>query len=179
MIRRATLSDLPDLRRVYDAAKVYMDANGNPTQWTGGYPTDDMLRADIAGGWLYVLARAGGGPADIYGAFALVGGEEPFYARIDGPGWRSEAPYGTIHRIGSDGSRKGVFAEALAFARGLYDHLRVDTHADNRTMQHAVLKHGFYYCGIVDYGPAGLRLAYEWTRQAEPISLTRKGECLC
>ena len=163
MVRQAMLTDLPELRRVYDVAKQYMDAHGNPTQWTQGYPVDDLLRADIAGGWLYVLEDAQNAPA-LYGAFALVAGEEPCYAQIDGPGWRDETPYATLHRIGSDGSRSGVFREALGFARSRYAHLRVDTHADNRTMQGAILGSGFVYCGIVDYGAAGLRLAYEWNR---------------
>ena len=159
MIRKATPADLPALRRVYTAAKAYMDAHGNPTQWTDGYPADDLLAADIAGGWLYALADETGTPR---GAFALVYGVEPFYAQIDGPGWLSDAPYATLHRIASDGTRPGVFAEVLAFARARYAHLRVDTHRDNLTMQHLILKNGFTYCGIVDYGPAGLRLAYEW-----------------
>ena len=159
MIRKAIVSDLPELRRVYAAAKAYMDAHGNPTQWTNGYPVEALLREDIARGQLYVLEDS-----TLYAAFALTCEAEPAYAQIDGPGWRDETPYGTIHRIGSDGSHSGVFREAVAFARSLYPHLRVDTHADNRTMQHVIQEYGFVYCGIVDYGEAGLRLAYEWNR---------------
>ena len=159
MIRKATPQDLPALRRIYDAAKAYMDANGNPTQWTEGYPTNDLLRADIAQGTLHAIERDG----VLCGAFVLVGGEEPFYAQIDGA-WRDESPYATLHRVASAGGCRGVFREAVNFARARFDHLRVDTHADNRPMQRAIADCGFAHCGVVDYGPAGLRVAYEWNR---------------
>ena len=37
MIRRATEADLPEMRRVFDAARAYMAAQGNPNQWEPGY----------------------------------------------------------------------------------------------------------------------------------------------
>ena len=46
MIRRATEADLPEMRRVFDAARAYMAAQGNPNQWEPGYPTDEVLRGD-------------------------------------------------------------------------------------------------------------------------------------
>ena len=48
MIRRATEADLPEMRRVFDAARAYMAAQGNPNQWEPGYPTDEVLRGDRA-----------------------------------------------------------------------------------------------------------------------------------
>ena len=56
MIRRATEADLPEMRRVFDAARAYMAAQGNPNQWEPGYPTDEVLRGDMARGGLHVLA---------------------------------------------------------------------------------------------------------------------------
>ena len=163
MIRHAELADLPELRRVYRAAKEYMDASGNPGQWVNGYPREELLREDIEQGRLYALCGEDGA---LCGAFVLMDTPEPRYDRIDGPGWRAATPYGTLHRIAGDGSRHGLFQEAMAFARARFDHLRIDTHADNRTMQHLILKSGFVYTGIVDYGPDGLRLAYDWIKEA-------------
>ena len=37
-IRNATIGDLPKIRKIYTAAKSYMDASGNPNQWPVGYP---------------------------------------------------------------------------------------------------------------------------------------------
>ena len=65
-------------------------------------------------------------------AFALVMGDDPTYAVIDGA-WRDTAtPYGTIHRIGSDGTHRGVLHECVEWAARRIAHLRVDTHADNQ-----------------------------------------------
>ena len=36
MIRRATEADLPEMRRVFDAARAYMAAQGNPTSGSRG-----------------------------------------------------------------------------------------------------------------------------------------------
>ena len=111
MIRRATEADLPEMRRVFDAARAYMAAQGNPNQWEPGYPTDEVLRGDMARGGLHVLADDTG----IYGAFAFLTGDDPTYAEIDGA-WLSDRPYATIHRVASDGTHRGVFAEVMAFA---------------------------------------------------------------
>ncbi len=40
-------------------------------------------------------------------------------------------------------------------------HLRIDTHQDNKIMQHVILKNGFTYCGIIYTGDGSPRLAYE------------------
>ena len=39
--------------------------------------------------------------------------------------------------------------------------LRVDTHRDNRVMQHLLLQHGFTYCGIIHLASGDERLAYQ------------------
>ena len=161
MIRRATEADLPRLLEIYATARAYMRAHGNPGQWTGGYPQEGLLRGDIARGTLYAMTREDGG---LCGGFVLVEGADPTYAVIEGGPWASDAPYATIHRIASDGSERGVFHRAVAFARTLHDHLRVDTHEDNLTMQRAILREGFVFRGVI-YQPDGSpRLAYDWLK---------------
>ena len=86
---------------------------------------------------------------------------EPTYAEIDGC-WMSEEPYGTIHRVASDGSKRGIFKEILNFCKERFSHLRIDTHADNHIMQHLVKKGGFEYCGIIHLENGSPRLAYEY-----------------
>lgn len=106
---------------------------GNPNQWEPGYPTDEVLRGDMARGGLHVLADDTG----IYGAFAFLTGDDPTYAEIDGA-WLSDRPYATIHRVASDGTHRGVFAEVMAFAMAMQPHLRIDTHALNLPMQRQI-----------------------------------------
>ena len=39
--------------------------------------------------------------------------------------------------------------------------LRIDTHRDNRILQHLALKHGFRFCGTVFLPDGDPRLAYQ------------------
>lgn len=157
MIRLAKPEDIGRLLEIYDNAKLYMIKTGNPTQWNGSYPDRETLEEDIRKSQLFVMEENGG----IYGCFALIGGEDPTYAVIEGGSWKSDTPYGTIHRIAGDGTRRGVFAECVLWARQKYNHLRVDTHEDNKPMQKVILENGFTYQGIIYIEDGTPRLAYE------------------
>ena len=84
---------------------------------------------------------------------------DPTYAVIDGA-WHSDRPYGTIHRIASDGSG-GILGTAVAFGKSRTDYLRIDTHEDNKVMQHAIEKLGFRRCGIIHLSDGSPRIAYD------------------
>lgn len=159
MIRKAMKNDIQSILEIYSAAKDFMHRNGNPNQWNGNYPDEETLLKDIEKNQLYVIADD-----EIYGCFALIGGDDPTYAYIDGK-WKSDSPYGTIHRIASNGKKKGVFFECVEFARETYDHIRVDTHEDNKPMQNVVLKNGFEYMGIIYLEDGSPRRAYEWVKK--------------
>lgn len=168
-IRPAVQADLPDCERIYNAAKAYMRATGNPHQWSSRYPDPQTLENDIAAGHLYAVTEHG----QTHGVFALIPGEDPSYQEIDGA-WPNDLPYATIHRIASDGCVPGVFAACVHYARMRYAAVRLDTHADNQTMQHLAQKHGFSYCGVVQLvSGGGARLAYQWTRadKEEPSTI--------
>ena len=102
MVRAAKEQDLPHILTIYNVARRYMRAHGNTAQWVNGYPSEELLRQDLAAGQLYVLEDGGG----VYAVFAFILGEDPTYRRIRGA-WRDDSPYGTIHRLGSDGSHRG------------------------------------------------------------------------
>ena len=157
MIRLAREGDLPRILEIYAAARSFMRANGNPNQWKDGYPAKETLLGDIAAEKLYV-GEATGTP---FGVFFLSEGPDPTYSRIDGEGWRSGTSYGVIHRIASDGTRKGFLHTAVEFARERFSHLRIDTHEDNKVMQHVLEKHGFQRTGIIYLEDGDPRIAYE------------------
>lgn len=158
MIRQATVQDIPEILRIYDAARAFMRASGNHAQWTNGYPSEEIVRSDIARGISWVLEDE----EHIAAVFALIPGDDPTYAHIEGA-WHSMTPYATIHRAGSDGSVRSVFRTILDFARTEYDHLRADTHADNAPMQRGFLANGFTYCGTIYLANGDPRRAYEWS----------------
>ena len=153
----ATEADLPRILEIYDIAKAYMRASGNPNQWNGAYPDPELLRADIAQQRLYVYKKGG----KIHGVFMLLLGEEPTYAYIEDGSWREETPYGTIHRLAGDGEVKGLFAKCVAFCEKKVPYLRADTHFDNHTMQHLLEKNGFERRGIIYLKNGDPRIAYQ------------------
>lgn len=157
-IRKATPADLPALHGVFAAAKAIMRADGNPTQWAGPYPDDATVLRDITGGWGHVLVHEG----EIAGYFALIPSPEPTYSYIEGGAWLDDTlPYYVIHRIASVPDVHGVFAATIRYAAGICRNIRIDTHRDNKIMQHNLARHGFSYCGIIYLLNGDERLAYQ------------------
>ena len=156
MVRAAEVYDLPRIMAIYDTARRYMRTNGNTVQWVNGYPSEALLRQDIRDGVLYVMEDGGG----VYAVFAFIIGDDPTYGHIEGA-WRDGSSYGTIHRLGSDGTHRGVFAETAVWAARQCPHLRADTHAANLTMRHCMERAGFVYCGVIHVADGTPRVAYE------------------
>lgn len=157
-VRKAEVGDLPRILEIYDYARSFMAATGNPNQWGKTNPPKETLEQDIAERKLHVVEDSEG----ICGVFFFALGEDPTYARIYDGAWESDAPYGTIHRIASWG-RGGVFGACLAYCLNITRHLRIDTHHDNKVMQHVVEKHGFSRRGIIYIADVSPRIAYERT----------------
>lgn len=156
IIRRAEQADLEHILNIYEGARQFMARTGNPTQWKNGYPQKELLEADIRKGQLYVVTDAQG----IHGAFVFFVGEDPTYARILDGTWRSTEPYGVIHKVAGDGTG-GIFSACLKFCQGRCAHLRIDTHENNRVMQHVVEKAGFRRRGIIMTHDGTPRIAYD------------------
>ena len=55
LVRPSRPSDLPALQQLFACARRFMAQSGNPTQWVNGYPSDDILLADIATGTSYAV----------------------------------------------------------------------------------------------------------------------------
>lgn len=162
MIRNAKPEDLKEILRIYQAAREFMHNHGNPTQWAGKYPDEETLVDDIAKKQLYVITDSENGEK-LCGCFALIGGIDPTYVKIYEGNWKNDSPYGAIHRVASDGTVRGIFSKCFEYSKKLFNHLRVDTHEDNKPMQGAVKKCGFEYCGIIYLLDGAPRLAFEWT----------------
>lgn len=155
-VRNAKRDDLSAIEEIYARARKFMAETGNPNQWGKTNPPTVQLVEDIAAQRLFVLTDETG----IHGVFYFWIGEDPTYAEIFEGSWKSYSPYGTIHRIASDGSG-GVFSAALEFCKTKIHHLRIDTHEDNKVMQHVVQKHGFQRRGIIYIVDGSSRIAYE------------------
>lgn len=152
-IRLAEQTDLERILEIYAIARKFMADNGNPTQWKNEHPRREILEEDIRLRRLFVVEGE-----DVCGVFMFAIGDDPTYAYIEGD-WSADAPYGVIHRIAGVGG--GIFAAALEFCAGQIHHLRIDTHADNKPMQHVVEKAGFSRRGIIYVADGTPRIAYD------------------
>lgn len=158
-ITLASREDLPQILQIYEYARKFMRESGNASQWKEGFPPEDMLTEDIDAGQLYAVRDSKWGI--VHGVFAFMTGEEPSYAYIERGKWLSDTEYGTLHRVAGDGKAHGIFDAIAKFCEQKISHLRIDTHEDNKVMQHLIEKNGFQRCGIIYVEDGSPRIAYE------------------
>ena len=160
-IRYATLNDLDSIMEIYQYARSYMALTGNPNQWAEGYPARITLEQDIEKKQLFVCEDS----EELLAVFAFILGPDPTYSYIEDGNWINDRPYGTIHRIAKKGTHRGIFEYCLRFCQAQISDIRIDTHHDNRIMQHLIKKHGFKQCGIIYLSNGSPRIAYHYSRQ--------------
>jgi len=157
-VRHSTLADLPVLMELYRESREIMVSCGDVNQWKPGYPTEGIVRMDIVNGNGYCIEQDG----KTVGAFAFILGKDPTYGVIEGGKWIDDTRlYGTIHRLGSFKSSKGIAAACFDWCWKQIKNLRIDTHEDNVIMRHCIEKAGFRYCGIIHLLNGDPRLAYQ------------------
>lgn len=162
VIRKTRIEELDEVMCIYARAAEYMAQTGNPNQWGNGYPSRELIVADIQHGASYVADVNG----SIEAVFMYFEGADPTYARIDNGAWHVSGPYAVLHRIASAGRVRGIGRQCIAWcAAQASSHgcssLRADTHMDNKVMQYVLQKSGFFYCGVVYLQDGAPRLAYE------------------
>ena len=98
-IRHARAEELPKILAIYERARAFMKETGNPTQWEGGYPSPEILQADMKAAALYVIEEEG----VLHGVFAFFPKGDPAYDALS-DAWLNALPYGAIHRVASAGT---------------------------------------------------------------------------
>ncbi len=160
-IRKTNPNEIDKLMEIFEYARNFMRANGNPRQWSAyGWPPRERIEKDIAEGNSYVCINDG----EIVGTFSFLYGEkvEPTYAVIENGKWIGDDTYGVIHRLAGNGSVKGIGTFCINWAYEQCGHIRIDTHEDNKVLQNLLLKLGFAYCGHIHVEQdSDIRLAYE------------------
>lgn len=116
-----------------------------------------MIRTDIQSRNSFVCESDG----KVVAVFYYKMGLDVTYQHIYEGEWLNSSPYGVVHRITSDGTRKGAASFCLDWAFKQCGNLKIDTHKDNFIMQHLLEKNGFVYCGIIYTGNGSPRLAYQ------------------
>ena len=165
IIRKAKISDVESILTVFDAARAIMVASGNTQQWQNGYPSMQVVMSDIERNGGFVIEEEG----RIVAYFAFLPSPEPTYSKIYEGCWIDDRlPYHVIHRIASLPDSHGIFKSIMDYCFREDANIRIDTHRDNRIMQHNIEKYGFSYCGIIHLASGDERLAYQSVSNKKP-----------
>ena len=152
-IRLANTSDTNRIFEIYEYARAYMKAHGNPYQWGDDRPEKSLTKDDIKNQRCYVMEDDG----HIFACFVFtIGFEKEYEAKFP-----SNDKYGVIHRVASDGSKSGIVEQIVDFAKGKVNLIRIDTHEDNKTMQRCIERQNFKRLGIIYLKDKSPRILYE------------------
>lgn len=152
-IRLANTSDTNRIFEIYEYARAYMKAHGNPYQWGDDRPEKSVTKDDIKNQRCYVMEDEG----HIFACFVFtIGFEKVYEAKFP-----SKVEYGVIHRVASDGSKSGIVERIVDFVKGKVNLIRIDTHEDNKTMQKCIERQNFKRIGIIYLEDGSPRILYE------------------
>ena len=84
-IRKTQPTEIEILMDIFEQAKHIMRKDGNMLQWTDGYPSREIVMADIEQGNSYVCTDDTG---EIIGTFAFIRGNDPTYTHIYEGEWK-------------------------------------------------------------------------------------------
>lgn len=159
LLRQAQMNDLPQILKMVGDGRRFLAAQGID-QWQGSYPQTATLVADIQHQHTYVLVQAN----QILGAAALVPGIDPTYQQIMTGQWLTNgSEYLAIHRVmvstehHGEGIAESLIRHLLAEIdqSDSYASVRIDTHPQNKAMQHIIKKCGFTEIGTVNLTAIG------------------------
>ena len=159
-IRKSTLEDLERIEEIYSFARNFMRSTDNPHQWGNNHPLHEDIIKDIKTGNHYIIEKEG----EFLGVFSLFFEPDPTYSYIEGK-WLNDEEYATIHKIASAGKEKGILPLAANYALSFKNNVRIDTHEDNKVMQHLLNKNGFERCGIIYLLNGDPRIAYQLVKK--------------
>ena len=163
-VRPATKADINDVLGCVRRIKREYFEEKNIPQWGEGYPSREDFASDVEKKALYVMHMG----EVLIGFGAFLAQPDPCYAEIEGT-WKTEGEnYLVIHRLGinPDWHNMGMGTALMGLADKICEvkkipSIRVDTHADNISMQKLLEKCGFEKCGVIHLENGEPRTAYE------------------
>ena len=167
-IRLAKKEEIDDVILIINEAKALMRLSNIPQWQNPNYPTKEILEEDIEDGALFVMEKDNHiiGTASIFIRNDM--DNEDNYQTIFEGEWLNDEPYVVIHRCAIRNSERGNNLISLFFDKAKeialdndINNLRIDTHEKNLSMQKAISKYNFVYCGKVYMLDNTERLAYQ------------------
>lgn len=160
-IRKAHNTDMSEVLKIYDDARMAMKASGI-NQWQKTGPGWESFLSDLAKDNLYIATV----DKKTIGVFTLEG-EDANYNKVYLGNWIWDEKYFSIHRFAVAKEFLGmaygkmIFEEIFKLARDEVNLLRIDTHIDNFKMRKLIEGTGFEFRGIVIIKDGTERLCYE------------------
>jgi len=165
MIRKATYDDIPVIMEIFRKARGIMHSCGNLNQWNDNYPSESIIRKDIASEVCFVLCKEERPIA----VMAFIQGPDPTYAEIHDGSWLNDRPYHVIHRIAAYEPGHNAAQKLFDWGFERAQSIRIDTHKDNKIMRHILSKYGFKHCGTIFLANGDPREAYQKDRPSDSI----------
>ena len=161
--RKSVQTDIDNIMKIIEQAQNYFKDQGI-NQWQDGYPDLNIINCDVINRNSYVLEKDGYIVATVMVSFE---GEKTYDLIYEGK-WISDKEYATIHRVAVNNDYKGLglssqiikYIEELCLQKNVYS-IKVDTHEQNVSMQKALKKNEFQYCGVIYLEVKSKRIAFE------------------
>ena len=159
-VRKATISDLPAILKIYKSATEHMIASGI-FQWNDQYPDEETLQADIASETMCLCEK----DAAIAAVFVL---NQNSYAEYISGNWQyAESSFFVVHRLCVNpafqgmgmGTQAMLAAEAVLRKQGV-EAIRLDTFSQNPVAIKLYAKLGYTQVGQFHL-PRGLFYLFE------------------
>lgn len=157
MIKNASLNDLDTIMSMIEEGRKHIQSYNIP-QWINGYPSRETIKEDIDNNRGYLLIDNN----ETIGYFVIIK-YDPCYDKIDGK-WLDDSPYIAVHRTVTKYFNKGLGSKMFDEIKNKYNHIRVDTHEGNISMNKCLLKNDFKYCGVIHLSDNSPRNAYEYIK---------------
>ncbi|MFT4661036.1 MAG: ribosomal protein S18 acetylase RimI-like enzyme [Patiriisocius sp.] len=164
-IRLSEPRDIQHIMNIIHFAQRHLKSF-NIDQWQDGYPDEAQILDDIKKDESFVVLDKDN---KMLATFMLTTNGEPTYNTIEGE-WITDnkTQFGVIHRIAvaENTINKGMAQDIIRHCEGMLKSqtittMRIDTHQDNKGMQHILKKLQYVYCGIITLNSGDIRFAYE------------------
>lgn len=167
-IKKAEMSDYPRIVEILKDGRNQLAERGID-QWQGDYPNLEHVKEDVKNGYAFLVHSD---DHETVGTFTILPAPDHAYDELDGQWLLDTQDYRTIHRVAIHSDHAGQGYASKLF-EAVIDHfkdnepdvksLRIDTHEDNKAMQHLITKSGFTRVGTLHgvYRPKEISYVYE------------------
>lgn len=167
-LKQATMADYDQIMDILKDGANQLAERG-VEQWQGDYPSPDQIKEDIENGWAYLAISK---DEETVGAISVVPAPDHSYDKLDGDWLVDTDKYVVIHRVAIHSNHAGkgyatkLLTEVITEIKQKRDDIvsiRIDTHEDNKAMQHLIDKMGFTRVGTLHgvYRPDEISYVYE------------------